>query len=135
MMIRIRKKRRKCKKRSRIVVTITTTRNRKISPCLFLLFHLHQTLLFNMPFSYKKILVIGATSGIGEDLATRILKESPESKVIAVGRRQEKLDEFVKKHGEDRSVGVSFDITDLDGIPAFAEKYVDGFKYGKTQAS
>ena len=75
-----------------------------------------------MPFPYKKVLVIGATSGIGEDLATRILKEAPESKVIAVGRRQEKLDEFVKNHGEDRSVGVSFDITDLEGIPAFAER-------------
>jgi NADPH:quinone reductase-like Zn-dependent oxidoreductase len=75
-----------------------------------------------MPFPYKKVLVIGATSGIGEDLATRILKEAPESKIIAVGRRQEKLDEFVKNHGEDRSVGVSFDITDLEGIPAFAER-------------
>ncbi|KAJ9127448.1 hypothetical protein QFC24_000856 [Naganishia onofrii] len=81
-----------------------------------------------MPFPYKKVLVIGATSGIGEDLATRILKEAPESKVIAVGRRQEKLDEFVKNHGEDRSVGVSFDITDLEGIPAFAERITNEHK-------
>ncbi|KAJ9119506.1 hypothetical protein QFC22_003214 [Naganishia vaughanmartiniae] len=81
-----------------------------------------------MPFPYKKILVIGATSGIGEDLAARILKEAPESKVIAVGRRQEKLDDFVKKHGAERSTGVKFDITDLDEIPAFAERNTNEHK-------
>lgn len=75
-----------------------------------------------MPFPYKKVLVIGATSGIGEDLASRILKESPETSVIAVGRRQEKLDAFVEKHGKDRTEGVKFDITNLKDIPSFAEK-------------
>jgi NADP-dependent 3-hydroxy acid dehydrogenase YdfG len=75
-----------------------------------------------MPFPYKKVLVIGATSGIGEDLASRILKESPETSVIAVGRRQEKLDEFIEKHGKDRTDAVQFDITNLKDIPSFAEK-------------
>lgn len=75
-----------------------------------------------MPFPYKKVLVVGATSGIGEDLASRILKESPETSVIAVGRRKDKLDEFVEKHGKDRTDGVQFDITNLKDIPSFAEK-------------
>jgi NADP-dependent 3-hydroxy acid dehydrogenase YdfG len=75
-----------------------------------------------MPFPYKKVLVVGATSGIGEDLASRILKESPSTSIIAVGRRQEKLDEFVEKHSKDRAVAVQFDITNLKDIPDFAQK-------------
>ncbi|KAJ9104209.1 hypothetical protein QFC19_004026 [Naganishia cerealis] len=78
-----------------------------------------------MPFPYKKILVVGATSGIGEDLASRILQESPATSIIAIGRRQDKLHQFVEKHGKDRATAVSFDITDLEGIPAFAERILN----------
>lgn len=44
---------------------------------------------------YKKILVLGATSGIGKALAVRFVQEGKH--VIAVGRRQEQLDELVKE--------------------------------------
>ncbi|KAI9712220.1 MAG: hypothetical protein M1812_006955 [Candelaria pacifica] len=70
-----------------------------------------------MPFQYKQVLVIGATSGIGEALASRILKEG--TKVIVSGRRQERLDQFVEKHGKDNASSVQFDVTALDKIPAF----------------
>jgi len=39
-----------------------------------------------MSFPYKKILIVGATSGIGEALAARMIKEG--KKVIVSGRRQ-----------------------------------------------
>lgn len=74
-----------------------------------------------MPFLYKRVLVIGATSGIGEALASRFVEEG--TKVIVVGRRKEKLEDFVHKHGKDRATAIPFDITEMDKIPNFATKY------------
>ncbi|KAL9600496.1 MAG: hypothetical protein Q9219_003147 [cf. Caloplaca sp. 3 TL-2023] len=71
-----------------------------------------------MPFPYKRVLVIGATSGIGEALTSRFVQEG--AKVVVVGRRKEKLEEFVHKHGRDKATAVPFDITDMDKIPNFA---------------
>lgn len=73
-----------------------------------------------MPLPYKRVLVIGATSGIGEALASRFVAEG--AKVIAVGRRKENLEAFVHKHGKDKATAVPFDITELDKIPNFATK-------------
>ena len=70
-----------------------------------------------MPFQYKKVLVIGATSGIGEALASRFVKEG--SYVIVVGRRNDKLEKFVHEHGKNKSSAVPFDITELEKIPNF----------------
>lgn len=75
-----------------------------------------------MPFQYKKILVIGATSGIGEALASRFVKEG--SSVIVVGRRKDKLEQFVHEHGREKASAVPFDITELPKIPNFVTKYV-----------
>ncbi|KAL8955460.1 MAG: hypothetical protein Q9183_006634 [Haloplaca sp. 2 TL-2023] len=71
-----------------------------------------------MPFPYTRVLVIGATSGIGEALASRFVEEGAD--VIVVGRRKEKLEEFVHKHGRDKSTAIPFDITELEKIPNFA---------------
>ena len=73
-----------------------------------------------MSFQYKKILVIGATSGIGQALAARFVKEG--SKVIVSGRRQERLDAFVKEHGRDKASAEPLDITKLNLIPGFVSK-------------
>jgi len=75
-----------------------------------------------MPFIYKKVLVIGATSGIGEALASRLIQEG--TSVIVCGRRKERLEAFVHKHGKDKASAVPFDITELDRIPAFVTKSV-----------
>lgn len=75
-----------------------------------------------MPWLYKKVLVVGATSGIGEALAARLVEAG--SKVIVSGRRKERLDDFVHRHGKDKSSAAPLDITDLDKIPQFAEQYV-----------
>jgi NADP-dependent 3-hydroxy acid dehydrogenase YdfG len=53
-----------------------------------------------MSFKYNKVLVIGATSGIGYASAERLVQEG--KKVIVVGRRKENLDAFVDKHGKDK---------------------------------
>lgn len=73
-----------------------------------------------MPFPYKNVLMIGATSGIGAAMADRLIKEG--SKVIAVGRRQDKLDDFVQKHGEAKASAVKYDISDRMNIDSFVEK-------------
>jgi NADP-dependent 3-hydroxy acid dehydrogenase YdfG len=73
-----------------------------------------------MPFPYKKVLVIGATSGIGKALAARFIQEG--STVIVVGRRKQNLVDFVHEHGKDKASAVPFDITELDKIPNFVTK-------------
>ena len=71
-----------------------------------------------MAFPYKHVLLVGATAGIGKGLADRFIKEGV--KVTAVGRRQDRLDEFVKAHGESKADSVAFDISKLDQTPKFA---------------
>ena len=72
-----------------------------------------------MPFKYKKVLILGATSGIGWALAAKIVQEG--AGVIAVGRRKENLEDFQKQHGKDGKVDTAvFDVTQLDKIPQFA---------------
>jgi NADP-dependent 3-hydroxy acid dehydrogenase YdfG len=71
-----------------------------------------------MAFPYKHVLLVGATSGIGKGLADKLVQEGV--KVTAVGRRQDRLDEFVKKHGGSKANGVAFDIAKLDEVPRFA---------------
>ncbi|KAI1464810.1 putative short-chain dehydrogenase/oxidoreductase [Daldinia caldariorum] len=64
---------------------------------------------------YKKTLVVGATSGIGEALAAKLHAEG--TSVIVTGRRQDRLDAFVEKHPG--SGGVAVDIAKLHEIPSF----------------
>lgn len=73
-----------------------------------------------MGFPYKTVLLVGATSGIGAGLADKFVQEG--SKVIAVGRRQDRLDAFVQKHGADKASAIKFDITDRAGLDAFVQK-------------
>lgn len=74
-----------------------------------------------MQLKYNKVLMLGATSGIGRALAARLVETG--TSVIAVGRRQDKLDEFAKEHSSSHEGKVDtakFDITDLKAIPGFA---------------
>lgn len=75
-----------------------------------------------MTFPYKHVLLIGATAGIGRAMADRFIKTGV--KVTAVGRRQERLDEFVRTHGEANASAVAFDISDISKTSAFAERYI-----------
>ncbi|KAH8668391.1 hypothetical protein BX600DRAFT_538332 [Xylariales sp. PMI_506] len=67
---------------------------------------------------YKKALIIGATSGIGEALAAKLIETG--TPVIVTGRRQDRLDAFVAKHGSANASAVALDITKLSALPAFA---------------
>jgi short-subunit dehydrogenase involved in D-alanine esterification of teichoic acids len=69
-------------------------------------------------FQYKKILLIGATSGTGKALAERFIKEG--SYVIAIGQRKERLEELVHRFGHEKVSAVPFDITKVDATKAFA---------------
>ncbi|KAJ5770932.1 uncharacterized protein N7511_002983 [Penicillium nucicola] len=74
-------------------------------------------------FQYKHVLLIGATSGIGLAMANRLLESG--LKVTAVGRRQDRLDEFVRMNGDGNASGVVFDIADLKAIPRFVERVIE----------
>ncbi|KAK4041539.1 hypothetical protein C8A01DRAFT_14718 [Parachaetomium inaequale] len=78
-----------------------------------------------MAFNYKRVLLVGATSGIGAAMADKLVLEG--AKVIAVGRRQERLDAFVQKHGPEKASGVRYDITDTAGMDAFIERIVTDY--------
>ncbi|KAH9906008.1 hypothetical protein F4778DRAFT_728380 [Xylariomycetidae sp. FL2044] len=78
---------------------------------------------------YKKALIIGATSGIGEALAEKLLAEG--TSVIITGRRRDRLDAFVAKHNNGSGSGssgsdsahvtpIALDVTRVDEIPSFA---------------
>lgn len=76
-----------------------------------------------MPFTYKTVLIVGATSGIGMGMADKLISEG--SNVIAVGRRQDRLDEFVQKHASPKATAIRFDITDEAGMDAYVRKSVN----------
>jgi short-subunit dehydrogenase involved in D-alanine esterification of teichoic acids len=71
---------------------------------------------------YRKALIIGATSGIGEALAGKLV--SCGSKVVLVGRRRDRLEAAVSNYGADKATGIAFDVTDLKGISEFARTTV-----------
>ncbi|KAJ6086333.1 oxidoreductase [Penicillium sp. IBT 16267x] len=68
-------------------------------------------------FTYKHVLLIGATSGIGQAMAIKMLQHGIQ--VTAVGRRKDRLDALVQEYGTDKAHGVAFDISKLETIPNF----------------
>lgn len=73
-----------------------------------------------MPFQYKTILMIGATSGIGLAMSERLVEQG--SKVVAVGRREENLNAFVSQHGNSKAAAIKFDISDRTGMDDFVSE-------------
>lgn len=67
-----------------------------------------------MSFPYKKVLVIGATSGIGKAIAERLVKN--DISIVITGRREENLDEFMATHGSDKVQTEVFDVLKLDDV-------------------
>ncbi|GFF34985.1 uncharacterized oxidoreductase DltE [Aspergillus udagawae] len=78
-----------------------------------------------MAFPYKHVLLIGATAGIGRAMADRLIQAGV--KVTAIGRRKDRLDEFVQKHGEQMASAVPFDISNIENIPKFAAEIIDSY--------
>ncbi|KAK3681323.1 hypothetical protein B0T22DRAFT_485412 [Podospora appendiculata] len=73
-----------------------------------------------MPFPYKTVLITGATSGIGLALAEKMI--ASDIFVIAVGRRKDRLDALVAKHGPGKVAGEVFDVSDLAALGPWASK-------------
>ncbi|KAI0454972.1 short chain dehydrogenase [Xylaria acuta] len=72
-----------------------------------------------MGWPYKTVLMLGCTAGLGVAMAERMMENG--SFIIAVGRRQDRLDEFAAKHGPGKVATSQFDISDLDAIKPWAE--------------
>jgi NADP-dependent 3-hydroxy acid dehydrogenase YdfG len=64
--------------------------------------------------------MVGATAGIGAAMADRLISEGV--KVIAVGRRPDRLDAFVQKHGAQKASAVRFDISDRENVDKFVSE-------------
>ncbi|KAI4145623.1 MAG: hypothetical protein LQ341_002330 [Variospora aurantia] len=77
-----------------------------------------------MSFPYKCVLLVGATSGIGAGMAEKLIREG--SKVIAVGRRQDRIDQFVRKHGN-RAGGIAYDIDDSQNLNKFVTQVTTSY--------
>jgi short-subunit dehydrogenase involved in D-alanine esterification of teichoic acids len=77
-------------------------------------------LLTAMSFSPKKVMIIGATSGIGLALAERYVTSG--SNVIVTGRRTDRLKALQSKHGESKINPYTFDISSVSEIPKFADQ-------------
>jgi len=73
-----------------------------------------------MPFPYKTVLITGATSGIGEALTERMVAAGVF--VIAVGRRRDRLDALVAKHGAAKVAAEEYDVSKLEGMEAWVKK-------------
>ncbi|KAL8798811.1 MAG: hypothetical protein Q9182_006355 [Xanthomendoza sp. 2 TL-2023] len=69
-----------------------------------------------MSFPYHCVLMIGATSGIGLGMSEKLIREG--CKVIAVGRRKDRIDDFVRKHGS-KAGGLAYDISDIRNLDNF----------------
>lgn len=68
--------------------------------------------------------MVGGTSGIGLGMAEKLIREG--SKVISVGRRQDRIDDFVHKHG-DKAGGLTYDVTDTQGLSTFVNKIISSY--------
>jgi short-subunit dehydrogenase involved in D-alanine esterification of teichoic acids len=81
--------------------------------------------------SARCVLVIGATAGIGRDLALAIHELPSKPTVIVSGRRQARLDEIVakgSKAGKENLHGLQLDITsDVGVLERFVKDTLDSF--------
>ncbi len=68
---------------------------------------------------YKKALVVGATSGIGEALAVKLATTG--THVVAVGRREDRLKALVGMAPAGTITTMILDVTDLPSIATFAQ--------------
>ena len=79
-----------------------------------------------MSFPYKCILIIGATSGIGLGMAEKFLSSESNPTVVAVGRRQDRIDDLVRKHNDDNAHKNSVSST---GTSTGSRGRADGFAF------
>ncbi|MDH5832752.1 SDR family NAD(P)-dependent oxidoreductase [Luteimonas kalidii] len=74
----------------------------------------------------RTILITGATSGFGAAAVERFLADG--WRVVATGRRAERLQQLVERHGETRLHAAAFDIRDADAMQAALDAIPDAFR-------
>ncbi len=77
------------------------------------------TLLFFFYCRAMKILIVGATSGIGRALFELYASQGHE--VAVVGRRQEMLDEMCRQHSQGTVYAYRADVTDVESTPVWLD--------------
>ncbi|CAM1503366.1 Fc.00g081420.m01.CDS01 [Cosmosporella sp. VM-42] len=75
--------------------------------------------------SLRCVLITGATSGIGSALTGKIIDNG--AFVIAVGRRQERLDELLSKYGSEKVAIQRFDVGEVSKLEAWVAELVETF--------
>ncbi|KAH6689423.1 short chain dehydrogenase [Plectosphaerella plurivora] len=73
-----------------------------------------------MPFPYPKVLITGASSGIGAALTERLIASG--IFVIAVARRRDRLEALRSRHGPSKLAIETIDLSDLPALPSFTER-------------
>ncbi|EOO04177.1 putative short-chain dehydrogenase oxidoreductase protein [Phaeoacremonium minimum UCRPA7] len=68
----------------------------------------------------RTVLITGATAGIGQALAERMIENG--IFVIAVGRRKDRLEALLAKYGTDKIAIEPFDVSDVEAIPTWAKE-------------
>jgi short-subunit dehydrogenase involved in D-alanine esterification of teichoic acids len=77
------------------------------------------------PKLYTRAVILGASSGIGEALAAKLVAAG--TKVVVVGRRRPLLDALVAKLGDDNASAYEFDVTDLSNTAGFVKSLTQAF--------
>ncbi|KAK1498107.1 saccharopine dehydrogenase [Colletotrichum cuscutae] len=73
-----------------------------------------------MPSPYKTALITGATSGTGYALAERLVANGVF--VIAAGRRADRLEKILSKHGSSKVATEVYDVSNIDGMESWIEE-------------
>lgn len=70
----------------------------------------------------KNILIVGASSGIGAEIARKVAEQG--AKAILVARREKELEDVCRSIGEDKAVFYTADISDCDVIEGLVVRVV-----------
>ena len=88
------------------------------SDCCFSLFRRPQVYVINVPFAITmKILIVGATSGIGRALFELYVSQGHD--VAVVGRRQNLLNEMRQQYSQSKIYTYCADVTDIESTPVW----------------
>ncbi len=78
-----------------------------------------------MPTHFRTALIVGASSGIGEAIVRRLVRDG--TRVAAVARRKAELDRVAQECGGDKVVPYQHDVRDFDAAPPLYDRILADF--------